>query len=157
MQKVFTLFQLISYVAAKTTPTTTTTTKKTTMPRTTMPRTTMPKTTMPSTTMDSTPVDGTTMDDNTEDAEHATRPTEPSEPDLPEFRFFEGNRYPFLVFIHVKLPNGLSGNCVGTLIEPSIVLTSAHCTFDIPPKHIMVINTFLHKYDKLNTHLSYLI
>lgn len=76
---------------------------------------------------------------------------------LPEFQFFEDNKYPFLVFIHVKLPNGLSSNCVGTLIEPLIVLTSAHCTFKISPKHIMVTNTFSHRYDKLNKHTSYLI
>jgi len=71
---------------------------------------------------------------------------------LPEFQFFEDNKYPYLVFIHVELPNGLSSNCVGTLIEPVLVLTSAHCTNKISPKHIMVTNTFSHRYDKLNKH-----
>ena len=38
-----------------------------------------------------------------------------------------GATHPYAVFLTSSTPGGLSLNCTGTLIEPDIVLTAAHC------------------------------
>lgn len=50
------------------------------------------------------------------------------------------NEYPFIVTITIAFPRNSKETCTGTLVNKWLVLTSAHCVYDID-KYFIKVNT----------------
>jgi len=53
---------------------------------------------------------------------------------------YDVNEYPYVVTITIAFPRNAKETCTGTLINKLLVLTSAHCVYDID-KYFMKVNT----------------